>query len=503
MIDGIPDRNVIDIKRLWGGSWAYGDTSHSDSNNINVHLAAITQTAPTGSQTADLKFTITGHGSDANYCNEFCSHNYQVMVNGSSVGTQTVWRNDCGRNELWPQSGTWLYERANWCPGALVYSRYNTLTGITAGSTFSTAVVIDSYISNGGASYTCEGTLIYYGPMNKTLDVTLEDVIAPTNDENHFRENPICGKPTIHVKNTGATTITAMDIVYGIDSMPMMTYNWSGSLASLAEADIVLPELSDLNHKAGGTAALTFITRIATVNGVTDADTTNNSIKTQFMPGSLLPVSFKVLFKTNNEAIAASSSVSETSWVIYDMSGAIVASRVNAAISSYYVDTVTLGPGCYKLVLYDSSCNGLYWWANASSVTGGTFSLRKLSGVNIPLHGYSTGGTYANDFGCGFTAWFYTDFPTGITELKADAVNMDVFPNPAQNMLNIDIEGMPIVSGTLRMTDALGRTVLQQKCDSPHPQINTSRLINGVYTVQFIDDNNTVNRLQTRVIIAQ
>jgi hypothetical protein len=505
LIEGTPDRNVLDIKHLWGGSWAYGDTTHSDSNDINVHFPALSLTAPSGTASTDMKFTVTGHGSDANYCNEFCAHNYQVLLNGTSVGTQTIWRDNCGSNELYPQSGTWLYQRANWCPGAIVYSRHNTLPGITGGSSFNTSILFDHYVSNGGASYTAEGTLIYYGPMNKTVDATLEDVIAPTTDENHFRENPICGKPTIHVKNTGANAISSMDFNYGIVGRSTATYSWTGTLNSLDETDIVLPELADLNSVAGLSGTLNFMATIVNVNGAPDADNTNNTMQTTFTPGQLLPTTFKIQFKTNNEPIATGSTISETSWVIYDMSGAIVASRVNSQISSSYIDTISLAPGCYKLAIYDSSCDGLDWWVNhtsGSTITGGSFTVKKLSNATIALHGYPTGG-YPNDFGCGYTAYFYTNWPTGVTELETTSTGMETFPNPAQNVVNIDFIGLQSVDGTIRVFDALGRVVIEQKCTDAHLAISTTTLTNGVYTIQYIDGRNTANKLLSRVIIAK
>ncbi len=503
LIEGTPDRNVLDIKRLWGGSFSYGDTTHSDSFNINTHFAPVSLTAPAGTQVVDLKFTATGHGSDANYCSEFCSTNYQVKVNGTAVATRRIWRDNCGKNQLWPQSGTWLYDRANWCPGAMVYPHQTTLTGVTGGTTFNTSLQFDSYVSTGGASYTTEGTLIYYGPMNKTLDATVEDIIAPTTDENHFRENPACGKPTIHVKNTGATTITTIDINYGVVGIMGGMYTWNGSLPSLAETDIVLPEIADLNTVSGTTTALTFKVNLALVNGTDDADSTNNTLTSQFMPSPLLPSILRLQLRTNNETLASSSTLSETSWTLYNMSDAVVASRTNAAISTYYNDTVSLSPGCYKLVIADSSCNGLYWWANPSTVTGGSFSLRKLNGTVITMHGYATGGTYGNDFGCNYTYYFYTNWPLGVNDITADPVNIDVFPNPAQNLLNIDIQGIPSVNGTIKIMDALGRVVMEQPCSSAHPQINTTSLSNGVYTVLYIDGASSSNRLQTRMIIAK
>ena len=502
-VEGIPDRNTLGIKRLWGGSFTYGDTTHHDSNDINLHFPALTETAPAGTQTADLKFTVTGHGADNNYCSEFCSHDYRVLVNGSAVATRTIWRNDCGKNELSPQSGTWLYQRGNWCPGALVYSHHNTLTGVSGGTNFNTQLVFDTYAGNGGASYTTEGTLIYYGNMNKTLDATLEDIIAPTTDENHYRENPACGKPTIHVKNTGATLITSMDISYNVQGYAPATFSWTGSLASLAETDIVLPELHDLNTVSGGLTALTFYAAITTVNGAADDDSTNNKRQSQFIPAPFFPTKFTIAFKTNNEPIATGSAISETSWILYDMNNNVMASRVNVNISTLYNDTIVLGPGCYKLVLTDSSCNGLQWWANDTSIHPGSFYVRRITGGNIQMHGYNYGGTYGNDFGCGYSAYFYTDWPAGVEEVNAEALNIDAYPNPAQNAINVYIGGIANIDGTIKVIDALGRVVAEQPCNEALSQMNTTALTNGIYTIQYIENGNNAHKLQVRMVIAK
>ena len=196
-IEGTPDRNVLGITRLWHGYWAYGDTTHHDSDNINVHFPTVMDTAPAMTQFGELSFIVTGHGSDANYCNEFCSHDYRVYLNGGAVDSYTVWRNTCGMNELYPQSGTWIYNRANWCPGDLIKPVHHKLPGVVAGTYSNIDLQFDNYIGSGGAGYGCEGQLFYYGGYNKTLDASMDDIIAPTRDENHFRENPICGNPIV------------------------------------------------------------------------------------------------------------------------------------------------------------------------------------------------------------------------------------------------------------------------------------------------------------------
>ncbi len=497
-IEGTPERNVTGVKRLWYGSFGYGGTP-----DINTHFPAVTETAPNGTQSAELKFTVTGHGSDNSGCSEFCTKNYRVMLNGSAAVTKTIWRDNCGSNELFPQSGTWVYDRGNWCPGAIVYSHHNVLPGITAGSTFNTSLDFDAYTAAGGSpSYTTEAHMIYYGPMNRTVDASLEDIISPSNNENYFRENTICGKPTIHVRNSGSAAITTMTITYGLAGGTMQSYDWTGSIASMDEADVTLPEMYLLNDEAGVTGTRTFSASITSVNGVADEDATNNTMTSQYVNASLWPLTIRVALATNNEA--TSGTASETSWKIYDMSNNVVAQRTNATISTIYNDTVTLSSGCYRLELTDAGCNGLHWWANPSGVTAGTFLIKKLTGTVIPMAGYTTGGTYAHDFGCGFTKYFYaTPWAAGVNELSTKAMAIDAYPNPAQDQLNIELAGIDHVSGTLRILDVLGRVVITENCSETSKQINTSSLENGVYTVQFIDNADGSNKLQTRIIIAK
>ncbi len=494
-IQGTPERNVINVKREWYGSFGYGGTP-----NINTHFPPVTDTVPEGTVSTELKFTITGHGSDNTGCSEFCSKNYNVLVNGTTVGAKTIWRDNCGLNELYPQSGTWVYDRGNWCPGAMVYAHHNILPGLTPNTSFNTNIMIDDYTAAGGSpSYTTEAHLIYYGGMNHTTDASLEDIIAPTNNENHFRENTICGKPTVHIRNSGSAAITAMTITYGVVGSTMATYNWTGSLASMAETDVLLPELSDLNNGAGVTGTNTFSASIDAVNGSADEDATNNSMSTQYVNAALWPNSFRVYMTTNNEATSGTSS--ETSWKIYDMDNNVVAQRTDAITSHVYNDTVILNSGCYKLVLSDAGCNGLHWWANPSGTSAGNFFIKKLSGVNIPVAGYTTSGTYASDFGCEFVKYFYASpFSAGVDNIGKNTA-IEVYPNPAQNTLSVNLAGLGQVSGTIRVIDMMGREVLTAKCNQQETNLDISALVNGLYTVQYIDAAN--NRLNARVVISK
>ncbi len=506
-IEGTPDRDVLAIKRLWHGSYTYGDTTHLDSNDINLKYPVDTLTAPSSTIASELKFTVTGHGSDGNYCNEFCSHNYYVYLNGGVIDTYKIWRSDCGRNELYPQSGTWIYERANWCPGAMVYSEHHKLPGISAGTTFPLDIQFDPYViasGSGSPSYTTEATIFYYGGYNKTLDASIDQIIAPTLNENNFRENPICGSPVIHVKNTGATHIDSITFRYGVVDSAQVTYTWVGSLNSLQETDIVLPALSTLTTMSGMSGTYNFGVKILYVNGNTDSDPSNDSMTSSFMVAPNFPSSFKIVFQTNNEAIATGSTISETSWFIFDMNNTIMISRANVAISSTYTDTIQLAPGCYKLVVTDSSCDGLQWWGfSGTSITSGTMSVRKMNNFSIPMHGYYTSGTYNNDFGCGFTQFFTINWPAGITELSDMRAGIEAFPNPAKNAINVELTGLSKINGNITIIDVMGRTVIQEKCNQSNKQIDISGLSNGVYSIIYADVASPENKLVTRLLIAK
>lgn len=504
-IEGTPERNVLELHRLWNGSFNYGDTSRSDSFNINTRFTARNETAPAGTQAVNLKFTVTGHGADGTGCSEFCSKYYKVLVNGSPVITRNIWRDNCGINDLYPQSGTWIYDRGNWCPGASVNSHHNMLPGITGGTSFNTSIEFENYIRSGSGtpSYTTDAAIIYYGAINKTLDASLERIISPNIDENSFRSNPTCGNPVILVRNTGSTTITSMVINYGVQDSTVASYTWTGSLPALTDTMITLPLLPELTSVAGATGNFKFNVTIAQVNSATDNDATNNALSSSFIAAPKWPATIKMVFRTNSQAVSIGSTVNETSWAIYDMSNTIVASRTNANLNTTYTDTVSLAANCYKLVITDAGCDGLQWWPFASSgITSGYLNVRRLPNTNINMNGYSYTGTYNNDFGCSFTQYFYVaPFATSITDLDLEKPQMLLFPNPTQNELNIDLQNISNPEGTIVIMDALGRIVYQTKTTQYTTTLSTESLSNGLYTVQYFT-NQGANKLQSRLIIA-
>lgn len=492
-VEGTPARNVLKVERLWHGDLEYGNAS----NPIENKMAAVSETAPANTQSAEMKFTVTGHGMDnSGGCSEFCKKYYKVIVNGTVIEQKDIWRDQCGFNNLYPQTGTWIYNRGNWCPGELVQTNTHLLSGVTASSNYNLDVDFQSYTSSGGASYTVDAALIYYGAFNHSIDASLEDIVSPSNYEGYYRNNPSCGMPVIKVKNNGGTAITSLHIEYGLGGSTMGQYSWQGNIAPLATTEISLPEPPGMRNVSGGTATQTFTARIMHVNGQSDGDADNDEMTTSFVPTAKWPTSVVVNLKTNN---SKSGTISETSWAIYDMMDNLVKERKNLNANTTYIDTVVLAPNCYKLIVSDAGCDGLSWWANKAGGTG-TLTVKNASSMigSLSLNGYFSG-----DFGCGFTQYFTTDWPTGIETVATEPeVAMEVYPNPTEDKLFVNISGVERVNGTICIMDVAGRVVLQQACEKTTQEVNVSKLAAGSYTLLFLSEDAKSNvKLYKQIVI--
>ena len=514
-IEGTPERNVLGVDPLWRGAFNYGNTADPIAN----HVPAMVLTAPANAQTSELKFTVTGHGSDnTTQCCEFDSNDYSVVLNNIQIAKQAIWRSDCGSNELYPQGGTWIFNRGNWCPGDAVKTNTHSLPGITAGSTYTLGVVFDPYTTTGNyGNYATEGHVFYYGNLNYSVDASIEDIIAPNNFEDHFRENPSGNNPMVHVHNAGSTVITSINFSYNVKDSAAMQYTWTGALASLADTIITLPALGTLTNMSlnGSNGVYTFVAQITAVNGMADEDATNNTYTSSFIVAPTWPTSFLITMKTNNEGIyGLKMNPSETKWQITDLNNNILASRINANVSTTYKDTVILPQGFYRLTISDSSCDGLQWWPytqNSSyGITAGSFLVSKLgSGTAIPMKGYTyvnsgPTNTFNNDFGCGFSQYFTTGgLATGIHSLSArnNAPGIMAFPNPADDHISITITGVAFANGQFTFIDGQGRVVLQQKAAGIENEVNFAGLPDGIYTISYSDAQ--IQQIKTRIVIAR
>ncbi|MDZ7848776.1 MAG: peptide-N-glycosidase F-related protein [Owenweeksia sp.] len=126
-------------------------------------------------------------------------------MGGQQILSQAIWRDDCGLNPIWPQAGTWLFDRANWCPGDKSLYRTHDLSGYLSGNSMDVDVDLEAYsytvpAGESPASYNYSVQLIQYAPPNHLNDVELERILTPSDaDELARTESRVRHRP---VKNS-------------------------------------------------------------------------------------------------------------------------------------------------------------------------------------------------------------------------------------------------------------------------------------------------------------
>jgi hypothetical protein len=114
---GTPDYLYSRIFEVWDEVYSFGDYADLQPvENWNFEF-------PDDAVAARLKLVSTGHGwGDLNTGNaaEFYEATHHIWVNGAQTFEQHNWY-DCNPNPdgCQPQNGTWYYNRAGWCPGAI------------------------------------------------------------------------------------------------------------------------------------------------------------------------------------------------------------------------------------------------------------------------------------------------------------------------------------------------------------------------------------------------
>ncbi len=455
MIKGTPPRKVRKIENLWSGNFSYGALLS------NSQGGPVTKVLDQGAHGYRIKTRSSGHGfGGPTNCAEFCPRDHYLDINGNRLFSWLVW-NECATNHIYPQGGTWVYDRAGWCPGEEVTTFDHELTELfNPGDT----LIIDYSLQNSSppeGNFVLQGQLLTYGAASRQRDVEIEAILAPNRHDEYSRRNPICANPRILVRNLGEETVTAIDFTFGvIGGFSPCYYRWSGSLEFLENEEIMLPLFNwtglDENDPR-------FYVEINSVNGGTDDNTSNDYLEVPFdvpprwIIGSILEI-------TTNAA------ASENRYqVINADDGTVVLDRKNLFPYTTYRDTLQLAAGCYLFHLIDEGPfgqDGLAWWAN----NDGNGSARLLN----------PNGTVSKVFNPDFGADIYEQFTVGWTAGKetprvscnANAVvessllhksgSLTVFPNPNDGTCTVAVEWAVAAPGEILIYDQLGRLVRRE-----------------------------------------
>ena len=366
-IEGTPPRDVINIQRLWS---FYHITYDKEFEN---HVAPVEYTFSDDEKTAVMRVVQSGHGfgGTADNCAEFCRKLGMAKVDGVKQYEQYVWRN-CGDNAIYPQGGTWIFDRSNWCPGAEVKPYHYELTPfIQPGSTHTIDYDMEYYDlkwaggDNTKPNWVIAGFLITYGDLNYNSDARLTEIISPNSDRIYNRFNPICGSPVIKIQNVGKEVITTVTIEWGNNPESLVSYDFTLAqpLKFMEEGEITLPNSLAWYDESSPSI---FYAEITKVNGKQDENSTNNSKSANFIPD--VPVilgNFTIEFKTPNSNVLGIPS--PIKYYLEDMEGNLLYSRETTENDKEYKDDVQLENGCYRFTIVNTEGFGLGFWAYQNS----------------------------------------------------------------------------------------------------------------------------------------
>jgi len=478
MIKGTPPRDVVAIENLYRpGGYNYIESETFESQ----HMPPKDIDLPNGATETVLHFLPTGHGFiNALNCAEFCNRFYFVSSMGFTIDEQAMWRNDCGYNPIYPQGGTWLYNRANWCPGSEAIRHEHDLTdAIVNGSIPQLNVDIDPYdytvpAGEVPANYNISAVLIHHAGYNHEVDAALVDILQPSSHEAHSRFNPSCGTARIAIQNTGSEPITSVEIRYGVDEMS--TFEWSGFIAPMDREHIEMPYTEAVSW-SGERAQPEFQAEIVAVNGQDDQYGANNELTSSFEPVPVIDREMQLNIRTNRRP-------QENYWTLLDLDQNVIYEDDDMGANRQHSWPWELTNGCYHFTLYDSDGDGLAFFANNDG--NGSLSL-STSNSPFPIVIES----FPADFGTQFDFYFRYEGTVSSEEQEQTAVR--TYPNPATEFIMVEWPKGPQEQRDLRVVTPSGiERPARVDRNADRWRISTSDWPNGLYLIQLYSGGSQV-----------
>jgi len=342
--------NPISITELYKGVFPYGDIN----DPIENYLKPIPVTFADDAAFGRIRIQHTGHGfGPPDGCSEFCSRWREVIFNGKVIDRRDLWK-DCGSNPLYPQGGTWVYDRGHWCPGDLQNPDCYEVKADPKESIIDIDMMpyVDS-IGEVDGKEAITAYLIQYKQPNRRFDVAIEEIEAPTNKQLYGRRNPSVFRPVIRFRNVGSEPLKEVEIKYGTKGFKNKSYKWTGHLGFYEETTLVLPGPIEFNEGEN-----VFEVELVKPNGKKDQWAADNRMSSTFKSLKTLPLDFVVAYKTNKKP-------EENRLFIINEKQDTVYQRnpQQCKPTMLYTDTVHLKPGLYEFELTDEGGDGLEFWA--------------------------------------------------------------------------------------------------------------------------------------------
>lgn len=431
-------------------------------------------------------------------CAEFCARNHRISANGKTAFSKQIFRLDCGLNPLFPQAGTWIYDRAGWCPGDMTTTYDIELSDLITDNQLNMTYEIQNYQWNGQGStpyYAIHSDLVTYGKPNFINDVAADEIITPSIKDYYGRMNPICNNPRVVIQNTGSTVLSSATITYGVKGQKKFTYEWEGTLKFLDKEEVILPPFSwgTWNNPADAT----FEFNVSNPNGTADEYNGNNSMNSHFN----LPLRMDSIIIVR---IGTNKKYRQNSWRIYNANGKIVAQRRPDQLSPEEIirDTLTLPQGCYRLELTDNQKDGLQFFVNDKDDGVGSFGIRNLkdpAGETIYLEP-NFGTKHVYSFTVGFdlnndTTGYYTAVEEQIDKKYFEGFSISPNPSNGDFKLVFDLPTrQDIVLEIFTLTGQKLLTKDYKMVSFESTEINLQNLPEGIYFAKVKSKDGVISK---------
>ncbi len=385
-IEGTPPRDVISVENVYPwGLYNYGQLA--DDSVLQAQKIALDP----GARGYMLRARISGHGHfGPRNCCEWDSKTHSYYINDWDHFRWNVWK-DCGFNPIYPQGGTWPFDRAGWCPGTMVDVYDFELTPfVHPGDTITLDYGIEHYKDNGekGGEFRMSHQIFTYGPPNFQVDAAVEDIITPSSKDNYSRVNPICSNPVVVIRNLGAAPLKTALLRYGIRGGTTTEYIWSGNLAFMQSEEVYLPQ----PDWQGFNGSNVFEIELISPNKAKDENPGNNLMTSSVVPPDILPRNFVLYIEPNDKGRDR-----DNAYMITDDCGAVLFSRDDLTTDTIFTDKLRFEPGCYEFRLTDRLEDGMnrHWWYRNSNPElmgkNGRIEFRDHNGNTIKAFPYDFG----------------------------------------------------------------------------------------------------------------
>ena len=297
---------------------------------------------------------------------------------------------------------------------------------------------------------------------------------------------------TVDIQNSGTDALTSADVMVYDGATLLSTTNWTGNLETWASATVDCGTVS-----VSGATTLEIV-----VNASNDSEASNNTVEKVINVAPLSGSNITVNVFTDNYAV-------ETSWAIKSSTGQTVASGGpytegtddqwggGGPDANTTMTHEVLLPGdvdCYSFELYDSYGDGMQYGAGTGP--DGGFGFEIVSGGTVIT------SVAAENFGEQLItgAVVRTD-GSDASVSTLDMTNINVYPNPASDVVNISMENVTSETAVSIM-DLQGRILATQPASSTNGTqvitFATEGFAKGTYVVSVRANGLTSN---TNVVI--